>query len=128
MVMFSCSNNNFIYQNLKYFSFLVILKRYFPCSNLKFKLDANEMVEKLYDIIELNNLIVPTGSLPTNAITWSMISDNLILNEENILISCCLMLRLILMNENDVKSPIDKEIKGDVIKFFKVGYFGLLIL
>lgn len=72
-------------------------------------------MKKLFDIIEINNL----NSANESSTSWSMVSDNFVLNEENILITCRLMIRLLMSNdEKEIK--IDKDLRDNVLAFLKV--------
>ncbi len=84
----------------------------------KLKLDnSSQLLKGLVDIVELNHLRTSV-SAKSRTKTWSMISDNFVLSEENILVVCRLSLRMAL--GEDYKC--DKELKELIFGVFKVGF------
>lgn len=112
----SCRVKQF-FQKLSSF-FQVILNKYGAVCKSKIKFEPSVLVKKLYDIVEMNHL----NSANESSTSWSMISDNFVLNEENILITCRLIIRLLLLGD-EKDSKIDKELKENVLAFFKVVLF-----
>ena len=73
-------------------------------------MDKNDLIKHLFQMIKLNNCDL-ISSIPTRLISWSLCSDNIILSEENILISSRVLIRL--LNESTLKEQI--------YTFFQVG-------
>ena len=66
-------------------------------------------------MIKINNLIA-TESSNAYTITWPMLADNFIVKEENILVICRLLLRLVVNDD----AKIEGDLKDRVLNFFKV--------
>ncbi len=98
------------------------LERTTPRPKLKFD-NSSQLLKGLVDIVELNHLRTSV-SAKTRTKTWSMISDNFVLSEENILVVCRLSLRMAL--GEDYKC--DKELKELILGVFKVDYKNYYIL
>ncbi len=65
--------------------------------------------------MELNHLTAPVSS-QSRIQSWSMIADNFIMSEENILIVCRVILRMAISED----SKCDKELKEIIFGIFKV--------
>ena len=98
------------------------MDKYGSACKSKIKAETGSLVKNLFAIIEINHLTSSKGLKSTASIKWSMIADNFILTEENIVITCRLLLRILFLNdEKDVK--IEKDLKESVLAFFKVSDF-----
>ena len=76
---------------------------------------SSKMIQKLFEMIKINNLIA-TESSNAYTITWSMLADNFIVKEENILVICKLLLRLIVNDD----ARLESDLKDRILNFFKV--------
>jgi hypothetical protein len=86
--------------------------------------DIENLIENSFLMIEMNNLVATVNGASTESIAWSNLSDNFKLSEENLLISCRLILRLILTAD---VADLQNDLLKRVLDFFRGEHFLSLI-